>query len=161
MMRAVSSRASTSPEFMLWTPTGGVPLPEGPARWAVDVVTGLGVGVVAGLMGVGGGIIAVPAFRLLLGMSQQLAQGTSLLAILGAAMSGTRSHAKRGNVSAAHVPWLALGAVAAGPLSSWWVQRLPQATLVRVFAVFLVANALLGWRRGSRAAARAATPANA
>ncbi|MGH9795458.1 MAG: TSUP family transporter, partial [Candidatus Acidiferrales bacterium] len=40
---------------------------------------GLGVGVLVGLMGVGGGIVLVPALVYLLGYSQHLAQGTSLL----------------------------------------------------------------------------------
>jgi hypothetical protein len=100
-------------------------------------------------MGVGGGLLAVPAFRLLLGMPQQLAQGTSLLVVLGAAGSGVVAHAKRGNVVKAPVPWLALGAIVAGPLASWWVQRLPQVPLTRGFAAFLVVNAVHGWIRAT------------
>ena len=44
-------------------------------------------------MGVGGGILAVPAFTMLLGMSQQSAQGTSLAVILVTAPAGAIEHA--------------------------------------------------------------------
>ena len=142
---------------MFWTPGAGVAAVEGGARLAIDLAVGAAVGILAGLMGVGGGLLAVPAFRLLLGMPQQLAQGTSLLVVLGAASSGAFAHARRGNVVRAPVPWLALGAVLAGPLASWWVQRLPQALLGRGFAVFLVVIAVHGWIRAAKLAAKGAT----
>ncbi len=47
--------------------------------WIEVVLLGLGVGVVVGLMGVGGGVVLVPAMVFLLGMDQHTAQGTSLL----------------------------------------------------------------------------------
>ena len=43
------------------------------------LLLGLGVGLLVGLMGVGGGIVLVPALVYLLGFGQHLAQGTSLL----------------------------------------------------------------------------------
>lgn len=124
----------------------------GGARIAVELAIGGVVGFISGLMGVGGGIVTVPALRLLLGMPQHLAQGTSLLVILGAAGSGTLAHARRRNVAREPVPWLALGAVIAGPFASWWVQRLPQQFLVGGFAVFLIVNAVHGWIRAGRPA---------
>jgi uncharacterized membrane protein YfcA len=137
---------------LFWMPGGGdVARVAGMARLAADAGIGAAVGLLAGFMGVGGGIIAVPTFRLLLGMPQQLAQGTSLLVILGAAGSGAFAHSRRGNILWAPVPWLGLGAVVAVPLASWWVQRLPQVLLVRAFAVFLAVNAVYGWRAVSRA----------
>ena len=136
---------------LFWMPHGTALVPvAGAARFAVDLAIGAVVGVLAGFMGVGGGILAVPAFTLLLGMPQQLAQGTSLLVVLGAAGSGAIAHTRRGNVIWTPVPWLALGAVIAGPLASWWVQRLPQMLLVRGFAVFLCVNGVYGWLRTSR-----------
>jgi hypothetical protein len=123
---------------------------HGVARGALDLALGGAVGLLAGFMGVGGGILAVPAFTLLLGMPQQLAQGTSLVVILGAACAGTAENARRGNVAAGLVPWLAIGAVLGGPVASWWVQRLPQAALARAFALFLLANAVASWLRAGR-----------
>jgi uncharacterized membrane protein YfcA len=112
-----------------------------------DLGLGSLVGLVSGLMGVGGGIVAVPAFTLVLGMSQQLAQGTSLAIITAAAPAGALEHSRHGNVVWRWVPWMAAGAAAGGPLASWGVQWLPHALLVRAFALFLLANALRTWMR--------------
>jgi uncharacterized membrane protein YfcA len=47
--------------------------------WYAEVVLmGLAVGVLVGLMGIGGGVVLVPAMVYLLGMDQHMAQGTSL-----------------------------------------------------------------------------------
>ena len=114
---------------------------------AIDITLGAAVGLLAGFMGVGGGLLAVPAFTLLLGMPQHLAQGTSLAVILVAAPAGAIEHARHGNVVGRLIPALALGAALGGPLSSLLVQHVPQALLVRIFCLFLLANALLTWLR--------------
>lgn len=116
----------------------------------VGVLAALGVGAVAGLlagyMGVGGGAIAVPALTLLFGMSQQLAQGTSLALILVTAPFGALEHHRLGNVVPRLLPGLALGALVGAPLAALAAQRLPQAPLARAFAVFLIVNAIrLAW----------------
>jgi hypothetical protein len=124
-----------------------------PAAIAIDLTVGLAVGLLAGYMGVGGGLLAVPAFTLLLGMPQQVAQGTSLAVILVTAPSGAIEHARHGNMVWRLVPMLALGAAGGGALASWLVQDLPQAMLARAFAVFLLANAAATWARARRAPA--------
>src|SRR5262245_11010230 len=58
---------------------------SGPAGIAAALAVGAAVGLLAGYMGVGGGVIAVPALTLLFGMSQQDAQGTRLALSLGSA----------------------------------------------------------------------------
>jgi uncharacterized protein len=112
-----------------------------------DLLLGATVGVLAGFMGVGGGLFAVPAFALVLGMSQQAAQGTSLAVILVTAPAGAFEHHRHGNVALRLVPWLALGAAAGGPAASWLAQWLPQTVLARAFAVFLLANVVHLWAR--------------
>jgi len=107
-------------------------------------------------MGVGGGILAVPALTLLFGMPQQTAQGTSLALILGTAPFGAIEHARLGNVEKRLLPGLMFGALIGASLASYAAQRLPQAALARGFAIFLVANALrMMWAAGRKAAARA------
>lgn len=69
--------------------SGGAFQVEGVALLVVAFLIGAGAGFFAGLSGVGGGIIMVPAFVLLLGLSQHEAQGTSLIAIIFTAISGT------------------------------------------------------------------------
>ncbi len=124
-----------------------------PLKIGIDLLVGLAVGVVAGYMGVGGGIIAVPAFTLLMGMSQQLAQGTSLAVILVTAPAGAIEHSRHGNLVWRLVPLLAVGASIGAIGSSWWVQGLPHLLLVRSFAVFLLVNAVLTFLRARRAKA--------
>lgn len=133
----------------------------GPASIAFDLAVGCVVGLVAGFMGVGGGIIAVPVFTLVLGMHQQLAQGTSLAVILVTAPAGAIEHARHGNVVKGMVPLIALGALIGGPLSSWFVQGLPQALLARAFAVFLLLNSINAYVRADRRARRAAAAGQA
>jgi len=126
------------------------------ARLGVDVAVGAGSGFLAGLLGIGGGVIAVPAFRLLLGMPQQLAQGTSLALILLAAPVGAIEHARFGNVVGRLVGWIAVGAIAGGLVTSQLVQAAPGPLLTRAFAVFLLANALwMGFRALSPASPKA------
>jgi uncharacterized membrane protein YfcA len=148
---------------LLWKvpePTAAV-FHTGPAAIWFDLVLGAMVGIVAGFMGVGGGIIAVPVFTLGLGMTQQLAQGTSLAVILVAAPAGAIEHARHGNVIRGMVPLLAAGALVGGPVASWFVQGLPQALLARGFALFLMANAVNTWLRADRAARLGAPAASA
>ena len=117
---------------------------------AAALATGAVAGLLAGFMGVGGGAVAVPALTLLFGMSQQLAQGTSLALILVTAPFGALEHHRLGNVVARLLPGLALGALLGAPLASLAAQRLPQGPLARGFAVFLIANAArmawVAWR---------------
>jgi uncharacterized membrane protein YfcA len=74
--------------------SGGSPLP-GSAEYGqlAQVGIALGIGLVAGffagLAGIGGGVVIVPAAVLLLGLTQHEAQGTSLLAIVFTSISGT------------------------------------------------------------------------
>jgi len=117
---------------------------------AFDLVLGGAVGLLAGFMGVGGGVLAVPAFTLFLGMSQQAAQGTSLAVIAFTGPAGAFEHARHGNVIWRYVPILTLGAITGAPLASWLALRMPHATLVRAFALFLLANAITGWLAAAR-----------
>lgn len=140
---------------MLWkVPDATTTIPfQGVAAIGVKLGIGVLVGLLSGYMGVGGGIIAVPLFTFVLMMPQQMAQGTSLAVILGAAPAGAIEHARHGNVVGRVVPLLALGGAVGGPIASVFVQDLPHAFLARAFAVFLILNAVRGWIRASRPAA--------
>ncbi|HME05256.1 MAG TPA: sulfite exporter TauE/SafE family protein [Solirubrobacteraceae bacterium] len=62
------------------------------------IAIGLAAGVVAGLLGVGGGVLFVPGLVLLLGLDQHQAEATSLLAIIPVAIVGTYNQDRYGNV---------------------------------------------------------------
>ena len=66
----------------------------------IVLIVALGVlaGVVAGMFGVGGGVIFVPALTLVLGLSQLNAEATSLLAIIPVALLGTWRQSRTGSV---------------------------------------------------------------
>jgi len=148
---------------LLWRPpvAAGSPFSSPVATVAFGLLLGAAVGLLAGFMGVGGGVIAVPAFTLVLGMSQTLAQGTSLAVILVTAPAGALEHRRHGNVRLRLVPWLAVGAAAASPVAAWLAQALPQTALTRAFAVFLLANGVHLWlRQGGKTQAGASAPPN-
>jgi len=131
-----------------------------PSAAVVPVDLGIGalVGLLAGFMGVGGGILAVPAFTLLLGMSQRVAQGTSLAVILVTAPVGTIENSRHGQVAWALVPMLALGAILGGPLASTLAHHVPQVLLARGFAVFLLVVAVRSWIQAGRRPAASPAP---
>ncbi len=99
---------------------------------------GLASGFLAGVLGVGGGIIMVPAMSLLLGIGQHAAQGTSLAAIVPTAVSGARTHAKMGNVDLRAAVGLAIGGIPGGIIGSCLANHLDQHTLKGVFGGFLL-----------------------
>jgi uncharacterized membrane protein YfcA len=136
---------------LLWNPPGETArLGSGAAVIGFDLGLGLVTGLISGFMGVGGGIIVVPALVLLAGMTQQLAQGTSLAVILFAAPAGAIEHMRQGNVIKRVVPGLAIGAAIGGPLAALLALHLPRLTLTRAFAVFLMAQAVLALLRSRK-----------
>lgn len=100
---------------------------------------GLVSGIMAGLVGVGGGGIIVPGLEIIVGAGDLLARGTSLLAMIPPALTGTRANWKRGLVD---LPvGLITGAVAAAsaPLGLWAASSISPRTGSFLFSIFLVA----------------------
>ena len=122
-----------------------VSIPEGTGG-AVDVfralqMMGVGVlvGIISGLLGVGGGLVMVPALALLLGYPQHQAQGTSLAVIIPVSISGALVHMRRGNVVWSLALPLSLGAVLGAWIMAGRVFDIPQETLRILFGGFLIA----------------------
>ena len=111
------------------------------ARW-VQIVTLLACGAVAGfiggMMGVGGGSIMVPAMVLVVGLSQYMAQGTSLLAMVPTGLVGSYTHWRLGNVVTWILPGLILGIIAGSFLGGSLANYLSEAALRLVFASVLI-----------------------
>lgn len=124
------------------------------AKMGVFLGTGVFSGFVSGMMGVGGGSVMVPPMVLLGGMSQQLAQGTSLLAMIPVGIAGAWTHYKLGNVKMDIAPGLAVGAVAGSYLGGAAANMLPEVALRYVFAVVLIwlGSKYIGLKLGAKKA---------
>ena len=108
---------------------------------------GLLAGVLAGLFGVGGGILFVPALTLVLGLSQLEAEATSLLAILPTVAAGAWRQQRYGNIRWRAALVLGAASLAGVQAGVWTALSLPEATLRRLFAVLmLVVAAQIAWR---------------
>lgn len=106
---------------------------------------GLAAGLLSGLFGIGGGTIIVPALAIWLGMSQRLAAGTSVTAILPTAVVGSISYAAQGNVDWVAALCLAIGIVAGAQLGTYLLARLPVSAIQWAFMVFLVVIIVSLW----------------
>jgi uncharacterized protein len=105
------------------------------------MAVGLAAGATAGLMGIGGGILFVPALVILLDKTQIQAEATSLLAIIPVAIVGAWRQGKYGNVRLADALWigvLSLAGVIAGAIVS---NALSQRALEVTFGVMMLAVA--------------------
>ena len=112
----------------------------------VAVVLGVAAGILAGLFGVGGGILFVPAL-VVLGLDQLEAQGTSLLAILPTVLAGTWNQRRYGNLRPRTAVVVGVTSVVGVELGARLATQLPEITLRRLFAVLLFGVAAhLVWR---------------
>ncbi len=106
------------------------------------LLVGLLSGALSGLIGVGGGIIIVPALILILGYSQQQAQGTSLgLLLLPVGLLAVWNYYKKGYIDVKVVLIMSIAFVVGGWLGSKLALNISQTSLKRVFALVLVAIA--------------------
>lgn len=109
------------------------------------IAIGILAGVLAGLFGIGGGTFIVPALVLIFGMSQRLAAGTSVAAILPPALVGAVSYALGGNVDWVAAICLAAGIVAGAQLGSYLLHRLRIVVLQWLFMSFLLVVIVSLW----------------
>lgn len=107
------------------------------------ILVGIAAGIMGGLVGVGGGIIIVPALVYLMGFSQKTAQGTSLgLIMLPVGILGVLQYYKQGHVDFRVVGLLAIGFLIGSYFGSKVAMRLPQDTVKKIFAVFMIIMAI-------------------
>jgi uncharacterized membrane protein YfcA len=110
------------------------------------IIIGLAAGVLAGLFGIGGGILIIPALVLLLKMDPQTATGTSLGALLlPVGALGAWAFWKRGHVDINGSLLLALGLFVGAYFGAQLNQTLSPESARRAFAVFLVLVAGKMW----------------
>jgi len=104
----------------------------------IGIAIGLVAGICSGVLGIGGGTVAVPAMVLLLDTEQHTAQGVALSAMLLTALVGTAVHYRQKNVELTIAIWIAPGAVAFAVLGAWAADEVSAEWLTRVFAITLL-----------------------
>ncbi|MDA0302769.1 MAG: sulfite exporter TauE/SafE family protein [Bacteroidetes bacterium] len=104
---------------------------------------GLIAGITAGFVGIGGGMIIVPALVLALGLSQHMAQGTSLAMMLPPiGILGVMNYAKAGEININYAMLLALTFVIGAWLGSRWSLKINASVVRLIFAIFMVIAAV-------------------
>src|SRR5215218_4721514 len=109
---------------------------------------GLAAGMLSGLVGVGGGIIVVPALVYFLGFSQHEAQGTSLgLLLLPVGILAVANYYKQGYIDVKVVAIMCLAFVVGGWLGSKVSLVLSAEMVKKIFAIvlFYTAFKMMGW----------------
>jgi len=104
----------------------------------ITTMIGLSAGILGGLMGIGGGVIMIPALIYLLKFNQHLAQGTTLAAMIPPiGILAAYEYYKSGNVNIPVAITLALGFVIGGYFGGKIAVSLDNETLRRVFGIIL------------------------
>ncbi len=114
------------------------------------LLIGLAAGILGGMVGVGGGLIVVPALVFFFGFSQHEAQGTSLgLLVLPVALLGMMNYYKSGFVDFKVVGLLAISFFVGSYWGSKWSLSIPEETVKKYFAILLFYTAfkMIGWEK--------------
>jgi uncharacterized membrane protein YfcA len=115
----------------------------------IILVIGTITGVMAGMLGIGGGLVVIPALVMIMGMSQQSAQGTSLAMMLPPiGIIAAYNYYKAGHVDIRIALILAIAFIAGSFFGSKLAIKLPTDVLKKIFGIFLllVAIKMLFWK---------------
>lgn len=104
----------------------------------IGMTIGAAMGLLAGLIGVGGGVIAVPAMMYFMGLDTKIAMATSLAVIIPVSISGTIKHATSGHIDYRAALGIALAGVVFAYLGAWLNHRLDPTWLKKGFAIFII-----------------------
>lgn len=133
-------------------------------QWVVPALVGVGIGVLSGLLGVGGGTIMVPVFRLVFDMSPIMSTATSLFTIVPTSISGAVSHVRNKTCLPALGVAAGLGGALTSPLgvqlasiSPAWLIMVVAALVIIWSAINILSKAI----KAKPAAASGAAPAQA
>ena len=116
---------------------------DGPTgQWWLLVVVGLAAGVLAGLLGIGGGIVVIPGLVLLAGVDMDTARGTSLLVVLITAATASITTVRSGQANTAVGLWAGLAGAPAALAAALVAQSIPQQQAAWLFAALMVVAAV-------------------
>ena len=119
--------------------------------WQMMGLVALGAlaGASSGLLGIGGGVIMVPALVILFKLGQHLAQGTALAVMIPTALMGAYTYAGQHKVSLPVMIVMIVGSVVGARYGATLALVLPQAALRTLFALLLVVAAVRMMPRGT------------
>lgn len=118
-----------------------------PTTWALLFLLGILTGAVAGVLGIGGGLLIVPALTLF-GINLVQATATSLVGVFLSAASGSVQNWLKGKLNWRAALGLALFGIPTAQLGAWLGDRLPNAWLALGFAgLMLVTIYLIDWKQ--------------
>ncbi len=132
-----------------------------PADVAIGVGIGLVSGILAGVFGVGGGVVMIPGIQVLLSEPPIVALATPLPAIFPTALAGALTYRKGGELDVRAAAWLVPPGLAGAPLGAWLTEWIETPLLLLVVASLLGYQALAilhAARSPQRTAGRDASP---
>lgn len=114
-------------------------------RFLISGAVGIVAGFLAGLLGIGGGVLKVPAFVLLLGMSQFIAAGTAAFTNILSAAAGALTFGANDAIN-----WTAAATVFIGSAVGAWygakqLHRVPEFALTGIFSILMLITAARMW----------------
>jgi uncharacterized membrane protein YfcA len=122
-----------------------LPLTSEPARAVLSisaiaalVAIGVATGILAGLLGVGGGVVMVPAMMMLLHMPSAMAKGTSVAVIIPTAIMGTFRNRSKSNADLRAAGILGLGGILSATAGGWISARMSDTVSNVLFATLLI-----------------------
>lgn len=120
--------------------------------WVLSLGLGMSLGLVGGMLGIGGGLIAIPLLALLYGMDQALAQGTALVMIVPNVLIGFVRYRQRHPVRSSSLLSMLLPAVLAAHFAARLATSIDPVFLRHTFVVFLlVLTGFMLWSGTERA----------
>lgn len=109
------------------------------AMFVLPAIAGVAIGIMSGLLGIGGGTVMVPIFRLAFGMSPVVSTATSLFAIIPTSISGAASHIRHKTCIVSLGVAAGLGGALTSPLGVWLAQISP------AWMIMVAAALIIGW----------------
>ena len=105
----------------------------------IPALVGIGIGILSGMLGIGGGTVLVPIFRLAFGMSPIMSTATSLFTIIPTSVSGAVSHIRHKTCVPSLGLAAGLGGACTSPIGVWL------ATISPAWMVMLAAALIIGY----------------
>lgn len=137
----------------LWfvVPQRGDTIEMGVLTGTLLITTGFITGILSGLLGVGGGVVVVPALMFFFGASDLVAKGTSLLMMIPGSISATIGNMRRQNVDLRAALFVGVAAsltVPVGTLIAAWIDPFWGNVAFSAYLVFILGQMVIRWFKG-------------